>query len=258
MEEAKKEIDKTKKGMFCVVAFLLCVFFFMLPLVQFTQNTAGGNMLMVGKGGSLDLEASGSALSWSVSSTGDGSGPVAEKTTIAPSTTAKNNFTLKVDRNETETVLYVIVMSNESNIVDTMPIKVVQVTDITLNSSRAATGWKMATGLMDGKTPEEKAEGLADGVNIKPNFLVFVLLLIPLMFIGMVFTKFSFTFLRNISIIGPLAAVLFIIMTDKQYVFFTPTIFSWIVLILYLGLFAFMQYCHISEKNWKKNQAGLG
>jgi hypothetical protein len=256
MEEAKKEIDKTKKGIFGVVAFLLCIFFFMLPLVQFTQNTADGNMLMVSIGGTLDLEASASDLSWSVSSSGDGSGPVADNTVIAASTTAKNSFTLRVGRNEPAPILYVIVTSKEGNIVDTMPIKVVQVTEITLNSSRAATGWKMATGLMDGKTPEENEEGLANGVNLKSNILVFVLFLIPLLFIGIVFTKFSFAFLRNVSIIGPIAAVGFIIMATKQYVFFTPTIFSWIILVLYTGLFAFMQYCHISEKNWKKNQAG--
>jgi hypothetical protein len=257
MEEAKKEIDKTKKGMFGVVAFFLCVFFFMLPFVQFTQNTAGDNMLMVSKGGSLDLEAGESGLSWSVSSAGDGSGPVSERTTVAASTTAKNSFTLRVDPNETAPILYVIVKANEYNVVDTKPIKVVQVMDIALNSGRAASGWKMATGgIMDGKTPGEKEEGLAVGVNIKPNFLVFVFLLIPLMLIGILFTKFSFTFLRNISIIGPIAVIAFIIMVNKQYVFYTPTIFSWIILILYIGLFAFMQYCHISEKNWNKTKVG--
>jgi hypothetical protein len=245
MDEVKKEIDKTKKGMFGVVAFLLCVFFFMLPLVQFTQDEARADILLVTKGGSLDLEASGSDLLWSVRSTSDGSGTVADDTMIVASTTLKNGRTLKVDRNETSPVLYVIVRSKEGDIVDIKPIRVVQVT-----------GWAMATsGILDGKTPWEKEEALALGINIKLNFLIFVLLLIPLMLIGVVFTKFSFTFLRNVSIIGPIAIIVFIIVVNTQYVFFTPTIFSWIILILYICLFAFMQYCHISEKNWKKNKA---
>jgi hypothetical protein len=257
MEEAKKEIDKTKKAMFGVGAFLLCVFFFMLPLVQFTQNTAGGNPLLAIKGESLDLELSGVVLSWSVSSTGDGSGPVADNTVIAVSTTKKIVFTLDVAGDEPATDLYVIVKSLEGDY--TIPVKVVQVSGITLDSRRAASGWAMATGGMKGgETPEEKEEGLATGVSIKPNPLVFVLLLIPLMFIGILFTKFSFAFLRNVSITGPIAAIIFIITANNQYVFFTPTIFSWIVFIIYTGLFAFMQYCHISEKNWKKTKAGLG
>jgi len=37
MEETKREMNRTKKSIIGVVAFLLCLFFFMFPVVQFIQ-----------------------------------------------------------------------------------------------------------------------------------------------------------------------------------------------------------------------------
>ncbi|MCL2759363.1 MAG: hypothetical protein FWD22_04050, partial [Treponema sp.] len=83
-----------------------------------------GNLSTVVAGGNLRFSASGQGITWKVSSTSDGTGPVDAGTFIS------NTGLLTVSINETVPVLYVIATSNDSGQSDIKQIRVVTVTGI--------------------------------------------------------------------------------------------------------------------------------
>ena len=83
-----------------------------------------GNVSSVLAGGSLILRSSGRDLEWKVSSTSDGSGPVANGTFIT------QNGVLTVDIYEPSSVLYIIVKSLRDNYHDIKQIRIVTVNTV--------------------------------------------------------------------------------------------------------------------------------
>jgi hypothetical protein len=152
-------MEQTKKGMIGVVAFLLCIFFFMLPLVQCTQD-----------------------------------------------------------------------------------------------SSMAYTGWEIASGISDSvSSGNDNLDTVIRDVSNYLNtsipkgsnfqFLVFLLLIIPIVFIVLAFTKASSAIIRIVSLIGLALKIAFIIVVYAKYSdYFIPTIFCWIILFIYIGLCVFILY----------------
>jgi hypothetical protein len=99
----------------------------------------------------------------------------------------------------------------------------------TQDSSMTATGWEIAT---------DKSEMRSEAAP-----LVFLLLIVPIVLLILTFTSISFVMLRNVSLIGLLTKIIFIIVVYTQYGdYFVPTIFCWLVLAIYIGLCGFAQY----------------
>jgi hypothetical protein len=116
------------------------------------------------------------------------------------------------------------------------------------NSSLNATGWEIATGTGDvysklSKDDDKKKKG--------GNPLVFILIIIPVILLITAFKKASFTALRNISIAGLVAKIIFMIVThielrsDEVGGTFVLTSYNWFVIAIYVGLVCFTQYCII-------------
>jgi hypothetical protein len=100
----------------------------------------------------------------------------------------------------------------------------------TQDSSMTATGWEIATDTGD--------------MSSEANPFVFLLLIVPIVLVILAFTKISFSMLRNVSLIGALAKIALIIVVYTQYGdYFIPTVFCWFILVMYLGLGGFAQYC---------------
>jgi uncharacterized protein YjdB len=87
-----------------------------------------GNLSSVRAGGTLRLSASGQGIIWTVSSTIDSAGPVADGTSISP------NGVLTVSPYETSIILYVIATSAKNEESAYKPIRVVTVTGVNVNS----------------------------------------------------------------------------------------------------------------------------
>ena len=85
------------------------------------------NISSVRPGGTLRLTASGKGIVWTVSSTSDGSGPVANGTSIT-------GGVLTVAINETSVILYVIATSTDNGQSVSKPIRVTTVTGVSINS----------------------------------------------------------------------------------------------------------------------------
>ena len=95
-----------------------------------------------------------------------------------------------------------------------------------------ATGWEISTGT--GDLYDESGE---DG-----NPFVFVLIIIPVILFIIALTKKSFAVLRNVSIAGLVAKIIFIIgayimlNSDDYGSMFELTAFNWLVVGIYIGL----------------------
>jgi ribosomal protein L40E len=106
------------------------------------------------------------------------------------------------------------------------------------DSSKTATGIEIATGTGDLFDKNDSGYPLA-----------FLLLIIPVVLLILTFTRKSFTVLRNISIAGVLAKIIFLIYaksllnSDEYKGAFELTGFNWLVLVLYIGLCVFTIFC---------------
>ncbi|MCL2705849.1 MAG: hypothetical protein FWE72_06545 [Spirochaetaceae bacterium] len=95
-----------------------------------------GNLSSVLPGGTLNFSSTGRGINWAVSSTNNGSGPVAAGTSIS------QNGVLTVDRNETALILYVIAKSTKDGFSDIKQIRVVTVSGVAITP----TGQPVSTG----------------------------------------------------------------------------------------------------------------
>jgi ribosomal protein L40E len=105
------------------------------------------------------------------------------------------------------------------------------------DSSKTATGIEIATGTGDLFDKNDSGYPLA-----------FLLLIIPVVLLILAFTKKSFTVLRNISIAGLLAEIIFLIyansLLNSEYKGdLELTGYNWLVFALYIGLCVFTIYC---------------
>ena len=109
----------------------------------------------------------------------------------------------------------------------------------------SASGWNIATGT---------GELMTDAETMNP--LAFVLLIIPIGLFFVSHTEKPFTVLRNVSAGGLAAIIVFMIWVKNasgggdydygKYLEFTG--FTWIILMMYIGLISFAHYAHIAEK----------
>jgi ribosomal protein L40E len=110
------------------------------------------------------------------------------------------------------------------------------------DSSYTASGWEIATGT--GKLFSERGKGYP---------LAFLLIIIPAVLLIASFLSNSFAVLRNISITGLLAKIVFLIyanslLSSGEYKgAFELTGFNWLVFGIYIGLCAIAFYCAKSE-----------
>jgi hypothetical protein len=106
------------------------------------------------------------------------------------------------------------------------------------DNSLTASCWEIATGTGD---------LFSQGGSGYP--LAFLLILIPVVLLLMAFIGMSFAVLRNISIAGLLAEIIFLIYANSllnsgEYRgAFELTGFNWLILFIYIGLFGFTFYC---------------
>jgi len=105
------------------------------------------------------------------------------------------------------------------------------------DSSLNATGWEIATGTGD----------LYDEAEEDGDFIVFILLIIPIVLLVLALIKRSFIVLLIVSLTGLIAKIIFIIgafarLSDFEGAF-ELTAFNWIVLVFYLCLCVFTFYC---------------
>jgi hypothetical protein len=118
------------------------------------------------------------------------------------------------------------------------------------DSSLNATGWEIATGTGD-LFKESKDE---DAKKSSGDPLVFILIIIPVILLITAFKKLSFAALRNVSIAGLAAKIIFMIVmhiklnSDDIGGTFVLTSYNWLVLAIYVGLVCFTQYCIIKGK----------
>jgi len=107
-----------------------------------------------------------------------------------------------------------------------------------------ASGWEIATGT--GKLFNEDNKGYP---------AAFLLIIIPIVLLIATFVSKSFTMLRNISIAGLLAKIVFLILTnsllnsDKYEGTFELTGNNYLILGIYIGLCAIAFYCCFKNKN---------
>ena len=110
------------------------------------------------------------------------------------------------------------------------------------DNSLTASGLEIATGTGDLFSESDSGYHLA-----------FLLLIVPVILIIAAFTGKSFAVLRNISITGLGAEIVFLIYAyaqmnsgDRKGVF-EFTSFNWLVLAIYIGLYAFSHHCEKLE-----------
>jgi hypothetical protein len=112
----------------------------------------------------------------------------------------------------------------------------------TRDSSKNASCWEIATGT--GDLFREKDSGYP---------FAFLLIIIPVIILAAAFANKSFGILRNISIGGLLAKIIFliyassIINSDNYKGAFELTGYNWLVLFIYIGLCGFTFYCAKNE-----------
>ena len=108
------------------------------------------------------------------------------------------------------------------------------------DSNLTASGWEIATG-----TGQLYSYG--NGTDGDP--VVFLLLIIPGVLLTLAFLNKSFAILRNISIAGLAAKIIFLIVANARinssdyqgaYVL---TGYNWLVVLIYVGLVGFTYYC---------------
>ena len=118
------------------------------------------------------------------------------------------------------------------------------------DSSLTASGWEIATGTGD----------LFDkGDNGYP--FAFLLVIIPISLLILAVTNKSFGVLRNVSITGLLAEIIFLVYANSllnsgEYKgAFKLTGFNWLIVIIYAGLIAFTHYCiNHEEGSYSQNK----
>jgi RNA polymerase subunit RPABC4/transcription elongation factor Spt4 len=119
------------------------------------------------------------------------------------------------------------------------------------DSSYSASGWEISTGT--GKLFDKNDNGYP---------LAFLLIIIPVILLIVSFTSDSFAILRNVSIAGVLAEVIFLIYANsllnsgERKGAFELTGFNWLVLGIYIGICAIAFYCakNESESNYVKRR----
>jgi len=112
------------------------------------------------------------------------------------------------------------------------------------DSSLTASGWEIATGTGD----------LFDKKSGDGNPLVFVLIIIPAALLILALINKPFIVLRNVSIAGLVAKILFLIAAytkinsgDSKHLF-ELTGGNWFIVFIYVGLVAITQYCIEQDK----------
>jgi hypothetical protein len=81
----------------------------------------------------------------------------------------------------------------------------------------------------------------------RPNPFIFVLLLIPLDIFILSFLRVGFRLLRNVSTLGFLAVVFFVVFVEMRYDgALRVTVFTWISMAIYVGLAV---YCHVCARD---------
>jgi uncharacterized protein YjdB len=127
-------MDKTNKhfGFLALVIFTGLIasgcFSFFSSLWNTVSIRVEGNLSSVRAGGTLRFSAAGQEITWMVSSTSDGNGPVASGTAIS------SNGVLSVSPYETSSYLYVIATSAKNNESANKQIRVVTVTGVTVSA----------------------------------------------------------------------------------------------------------------------------
>jgi hypothetical protein len=208
METMKNEMDRTKRAIIGVVAFLMCLFFFMLPIVQFTLDSS---IAFTG------WESSNVYIP--VSSDIDGSESI-----------INDIFDYLKEHNK----------SGNNNLRDELNKSLMEISsllDIDIPNMDDFTFYIKLNKVIG---------EISDYYNIDIpnrnyiNLLVITLLIIPILVIVLVFTKVSLRFLRNILLIGVLFNMAFIIIIYGFLgKYFVPTIFCWIILAFYIGTYVF-------------------
>jgi len=116
------------------------------------------------------------------------------------------------------------------------------------NDNLTASGWEIATG-----TGDLYKYGKGEQI----DKFVFVLLIIPVVLLILAFTKKSFKALRNISIVGlavkiTFLSVAYIKLNSSNYKnAYELTPYNWFIVLIYIGLVCFMQYCVKQEETTK-------
>jgi uncharacterized protein (TIGR02145 family) len=116
------------------------------------------------------------------------------------------------------------------------------------NSSLTASGWEIATGTGELFSEEFSKE------SSKGNPLVFALIIIPTVLLILAFANKSFIVLRNVSIAGLAAKIIFMIavhikLSSGYYKgAFELTGSNWLIVFIYAGLIGFTQYCIKQEE----------
>jgi hypothetical protein len=196
MERIKREMDGTKKALIGVAAFILCIFFFMLPLIQYTQDSS--------------IAPTG----WKIASS---------KSIPVSSGINESNTVIEIEQGD-------------------------EALEISSGTDELVTAIEIEQGdeVLDVSSDINELDTTSnENIPIKNdiNFLVFALLIVPIVVIILTFTKVSFTVLRNVYLIGITVKIAFIIVVYARYGdYFIPTIFSWIILAIYIGLSAFSHY----------------
>ncbi|MDR2966177.1 MAG: hypothetical protein LBU88_10445 [Treponema sp.] len=201
-------MEETKKGIIGVVAFLLCIFFFMLPVIQYTNNS---NIALSG---------------WQIST-------IRFKTLIVKEKELIDDELKKILENteiEYSEIDNLEIIENttevESNEIDLIQIKE---KDVTLNDI-----------LLD------IYENNQIGINL--SVVIFILLIIPIALIIMPFLKISFSILRNMFFVGTILNIVFIVIIYTIFgMYFKPSIFYWIILLIYIGMCGVIQYFKVSK-----------
>lgn len=103
------------------------------------------------------------------------------------------------------------------------------------DSSIAANGWEIAT---------DRSE-----LSTNANIFVFFLLFIPITLAILAFLNVKYLLLLMFSTIGLVLKIIFIIVIYTNYEhLYIPTIFSWIILFIYIILSGISLYCFINKK----------
>jgi len=130
----------------------------------------------------------------------------------------------------------------------------------TQESTMAYTGWEISVSKSnstssDNDNFDKTISGISNYLNVNipgnnnAHILVFLLLIVPIIFIVLAFTNVSFIVLRNVSLIGLAVKVTFIIIVYAKYGdYFIPTIFCWLILGIYIGICVFAFYCTKDER----------
>ena len=202
MERIKREMDGTKKALIGVAAFILCIFFFMLPLIQYTQDSS--------------IAPTG----WKIAMS---------KSIPVSSGINESNTVIEIEQGDEA-----LEISSGTDELDTA-IEIEQGDEVL----------DVSSDINELDTTSNENIPIKNDI----NFLVFALLIVPIVVIILTFTKVSFTVLRNVSLIGITVKIAFIIVVYARYGdYFIPTIFSWIILAIYIGLCTFSHFCRKHEE----------